>query len=264
MSEKPAILRSTSTAYFKPDVHDTAFDKMSTPAKWEKSYLCPCRRKDTRQPDQACHHCKGRGIAFLPPRDLKILIQSEEKGVFNGDLGLLDFGTAIGTPAGRETRLAFRDRITILGALVSQSFIFNVTEHRIKNGFYMVYDVHQIEYAVTLGGELTEGDDYEFDRKNNLFIPKSHLLGKNVSINILTTLRYLVADLLKEHRYQRDQAGNLLRMQQKLLLKREDCFIDKEAFDLGVNDTQVMEMIEPKRQAKLDGLNGFFSGYGGS
>ena len=180
----------------------------------------------------------------------------------NTDLGIMDSGTAIGTPADRNIRIAFRDRLTLPNAFVSQSFIFDVTQRRIDKGFYMIYDVHDIEYATTMEAELQEAVDYEFDKSKNLFIPQAKLLGKMVSINILTTLRYMVADLLKEHRYAPDQSGKLIPLPQKLLLKREDLFIDKEAFDIGTNDAEVGEMVDTKRPPSTDGLNGFFRGRG--
>jgi hypothetical protein len=262
MAEKPSILSTISTAGVRTDMFDATTNSMAIPTLWEKSYLCPCRHRETRQPNQACKVCHGRGIAYLPPRNVNMMIQSQEKGVFNGDLGLLDSGTAMGTPADRTVRIAFRDRITVPTAKVSQSFIFDVSDRRIQNGFYMVYDVHEIEYAVTVDGELVEGVDYTFDKKQNLFFPKEHLAKKVVSINILTTLRYMVADLLKEHRYAPNQANQLVQMSQKLLLKREDLFIDKEAFEIGVNDTELGEMIDAKRKPSTDGLNGFFRGSG--
>jgi len=83
-------------------------------------------------------------------------------------------------------------------------------------------------------------------------------MGQNVSMNIKTTLRYLVADLLKEHRYARDTSGKLQRLPQKLLLKREDVFIDKEAFEIGVDNKELSLEIDAKSKPNPDGLNGFF------
>ncbi|QIA28683.1 hypothetical protein [Phage f2b1] len=262
MADKPSILNTISTAGLRTDMLDVMTDSMGIVTLWEKSYLCPCRSKETKQPNQSCPRCHGRGVAYLPAKSRKIIIQSQDKGTFNGDLGLMDTGTAIGTPADREFRVAFRDRITIPSALVSQSFIFDVSDRRIQNGFYMIYDVHEIEYATSVDSELTEGVDYTVDLKNNLFFPKPSLAGKMVSINILTTLRYMVADLLKEHRYAPNSANQIVRTPQKLLLKREDLFIDKEAFEIGVNNAELGEMVDAKRKPSTDGLNGFFRGGG--
>lgn len=257
MAEKPSILQTISTAAVREEMLDTMTDQVSLPALLEKSFLCPCRNRSTRQPNQTCKLCHGRGIAYLPPKPLKVIIQSQEKGLTNGDIGLLDSGTAIGTPE-RGIQVAFRDRITVPSAVVAQSFIFDVSQRRIDQGFYMVYDVKQIDFATSMKGELYEGSDYTWDREKNLFIPKAHLLKENISINIQTTLRYLVADLLKEHRYARNTLGQLIKLPQKLLLKREDIFIDKEAFEVGVNDADIGQMIDTKRQPAVDGLNGFF------
>ncbi|WP_220428474.1 hypothetical protein, partial [Streptococcus lutetiensis] len=79
----------------------------------------------------------------------------------------------------------------------TQHFIFDVTEKRIERGFYLVYDVKEIQYALVMDRELVEGTDYRFDRDKNMFFPNESLLGENVSLNISTTLRYLVSDLLK-------------------------------------------------------------------
>lgn len=258
MAKKPAMLGDIAQVNIRPDVLDGHNKNMSIPTLWEKSYLCPCRIKETRQPDPSCPICRGRGIAYLPPEPLNVVIQSQEKGVYNGDLGILDSGTAIGTPQ-RQTKVSFRDRITVKPAKVSQSFIFSVTARHIKRGFYMVYDVNEIEMAITMEGEIEEGKDYTVDWENNLFFPKPRLKDKNVSLNILTTLRYMVSDLLKENRYAKQLDGTYEQSPQKLLLKREDIFVESESFETGITDDEdVGEMIDTKRKPSNDGLNGFF------
>lgn len=269
MAEKPATLnipvtpppnttkitpdvQGISQAAFRTEVLDTHADNMGIPALLEKSYLCPCRDRATRQPNQTCEVCHGRGIAYMQPKRFTVMIQSQEKGVFNGDIGIIDAGTAIGTPD-RSVKVAFRDRITIPTAKVSQSFIFDATAKRVKFGFYMVYDVNTIEFATTVGRKLTEGEDYTLDLEKNLFFPAANLVGLNISINISTTLRYMVADLLKEHRYGRTPTGEIEQLQQKLLLKREDLFIDKEAFE-----EDSVDFVDPKVEPTSSGLNGFF------
>lgn len=262
MAEKPSILQSVSTASIRPEMLDNTAMQMSIPTLWEKSYLCPCRDRQTRQPNQTCKLCHGRGIAYLPARPMPMIITSQDKGVINSDLGLIDSGTALGTPADRESQIAFRDRITVPNVTISQSFIFDATQNRVTNGFYMVYDVKIIDFATSMKGELTEGVDYTWNSEKNLFFPNQSLLGLNISINIQTTLRYMVADLLKEHRYAKDMQNRIIKLNQKLLLKREDIFIDKEAFSSGVDDNQVGQMIDTKRPPALDGLNGFFRSSG--
>ncbi|ASR79602.1 hypothetical protein KAMFAM_92 [Bacillus phage Kamfam] len=261
MAEKPMILQSIAQATHRlPDL-DNHIDNFSQKILWEKSYLCPCRDKATRQPDQTCPICHGRGIAFLPAKEIGIMIQSQAKGAINEDIGIMDTGTAIGTPD-RSHRIAFRDRITVTNAIISQSMIFDVTDRRIKNGFYMVYDVKKVELAMSVDGELFEGSDFKIDYKKNLIYPSEHLKGMNISLNVETTLRYLVADLLKEHRYVRDMDYSQHDAYQKLLLKREDLFIDKEAFESGVNDRDIQDIFDAKKGLNTNGYNGFFKGMG--
>lgn len=268
--QKPAILQPITpprtepveghipggaTAYMRKDILDAHIYGMSIPVLWEKSYLCPCRNRKTRQPAPACPVCHGRGVAFLPPEEIIMTIQSQEKGLVNTDLGLLDSGTAIGTP-NRIHRISFRDRITIPSVEISQSLIFDATQKRIDHGFYLIYNVNEIELAVIQGRELVYGEDYDFNFDKNLFVPKQHLIGENISINIITQLRYMVADLLKEYRYAREMNRELIHLPQKLLLKREDIFIDKEHFEDSSSEGQ---MVDTKR-VPVEGLNGFFGG----
>ena len=87
MAERPSMLNNIASPTIRTDVIDTHKDSMSIPSLWEKSYLCPCRNRMTRQPNPSCERCRGRGIAFLPPKPLSIIIQSQEKGIINADLG---------------------------------------------------------------------------------------------------------------------------------------------------------------------------------
>lgn len=260
MADRPSMLKEVAQARFDTDMIDSHTHSTSIPTLWEKSYLCPCRNRKTRQPDPSCEICHGRGVAFLLPENKDIIIQSQEKGVINSDIGLMDSGTAIGTPSDRSARISFRDRITVPSVQIPQSFIFDVSSKRVKHGFHMVYDVHEVQLAKTMDGDLVEDKDYTIDYDLNRFYPKEHLLEQNISLNILTTLRYMVADLLKEHRYAKRRDESLMRMPQKILLKREDIFVDKEAFDLGTDNEEVGEMIDTKRKPAPDGLNGFFRG----
>jgi hypothetical protein len=257
--KRPDMSTSITQRTFDTAQLDDMHRNMSIETLWEKSYLCPCRNRKTRSPNPACRRCNGRGIAFHPPSKIQIIIQSQEKGISNIDLGLLESGTAIGTPE-RNTKVAFRDRITLPQVQVSQSYIFEADPERLSNGFFMVYDVNSIEFATTLERDLVEGEDYTFDFNKNIFYPKEHLAGQVISLNISTTLRYLVADLLKEHRYTRNDRGQMEWLNQKLLLKREDLFIDSEAFDLGTEEGGAEKMVDTKRPHSPNGINGFFRG----
>lgn len=241
---------------------------------WERSWYCTCRHKETLQPDPTCPICLGKGVAYDPAVKTVVAIQSQEKGVSSMDLGLYDSGTAIGTTFINEA-ISFRDRLTVPDVPVYQSMIFDVTEKRVKNGMYLYYDVKTITMARgQLRGEngvaLIEGEDYTIDYSKNIFYPKSHLLNTNVSLNIETVLRYIVTDLLKESRYQytaknkgRDNAS-FEELPRKLLLKREDIFINPEPFSLESNTKEVMKELEQddlmnsKRRPTSDNTSGFF------
>lgn len=230
---------------------------------WEKSYLCPCRSKRTQVADMACPVCHGTGIAYLAPVKEQLMIQSQDKSVSNGDLGLFDSGTAIGTTF-TESNMSFRDRITIPEVTISQSLIFDVTDDRVEHGMYLSYKVDKLELVVAQNrGVITEGIDYTFSRKDNRFFPKKHLLGLNISINMQTVLRYLIIDLLKESRYQytekNNQKAKFENLPRKLLLKREDVFVQPEQFSLTsdiepkLDDREGTPVVDPKRKPKGSG-----------
>src|SRR5699024_7027342 len=114
-------------------------------------------------PDPSCRICHGRGTAYLPAKDIVVAIQNQEKSMQNMDLGLYDSGTAIGTSM-PDSAITFRDRITLPDVEIQHSLVFDVTQKRINDGFWLPYDVKRIEYSITDNGELIyETDDYLFD-----------------------------------------------------------------------------------------------------
>lgn len=244
-----------------PAMHQLLNDR-GVEVLWEKSYLCPCRTKLTGSPNTLCPICKGRGIAYLPAKKVVVAIQSQERDVANRDLGLYDSGTAIGTTM-PESHITFRDRLSLPHVEIDQSMIFDVTTRRIEKGMWLAYDVKEITLAVTDGGKaLYDEDDYTIDIENNLFFPKEHLLGKNVSLNITTTLRYIVIDLLKESRYQHVMKGTVMEkfesLPKKLLLRREDAWVNPTPFSVENNEVSAESEEDPKRAMNTGG--GFFGG----
>lgn len=255
---------SATTVEFDVPAIRKLVDDMGLKVLWEKSYLCTCRNPMTKAPDTSCPICMGRGIAYLPPIEVKMAIQSQDRGVTNSDLGLYDSGTAIGTTL-PESHITFRDRITVPDVQIDQSMLFDVTQKRIDKGMWLTYDVNSISLAVTDGGqEIYEVEDYILDKEKNLLLPRQHMLGKNISLNIVTTLRYIVIDLLKESRYQyTDKGKDMERFQalpKKLLIKREDAWVNPTPFSLEDNPELPPEVTDedPKRIMKTGG--GFFGG----
>lgn len=244
---------------------------------WERAWLCTCRNPMTQAPKSDCPLCHGRGIAYRPPTEEVVAIQSQEKGMTNMDLGIYDSGTAIGTTT-LESKISFRDRLSVPDVEIYQSFIFDVNDYRVKNGMFLSYDVKRLDLVFGMDGrELVEGTDYTFDEASNKFYPKEHLINTNVSINMAVTLRYIVIDLLKESRYQYTAFGRkspqFENLPRKLLLKREDIFVDSEPFSLSI-DTEARlkelegaepdngkiespRMVDPKRSGTT---GGFFGG----
>lgn len=239
-------------------------DDMGMSVLWEKSYLCTCRNPITKAPDPTCPICMGRGIAYLPSKKVKVAIQSQDRSVTNADLGLYDSGTAIATTL-PESTISFRDRLSLPDVKIQQSLLFDVTDKRVRDGMWLSYDVDEIALAVTDNGKMIyENEDYTFNKEKNLFIPKEHLLGKNVSLNITTVLRYIVIDLLKESRYQYTNKGTQLEkfesLPKKLLLKREDAWVNPTPFSMeteGIENQEAME--DPKRNMSTNS-GGFFGG----
>lgn len=279
----PSNLPRTSVTRSKTefDTKDMDFfmETRGIKVKWERAWLCTCRNPMTQAPRPNCPRCHGRGIAYLPASEETVAIQSQERGLVNGDLGLYDSGTAIGSTR-LESVITFRDRLTVPDVEIYQSLIFDVTDRRVKNGMYMSYDVKRLELVMgENGAELALDEDYTFDEVNNMFHPKAHLIGTNISINMAVTLRYIVIDLLKESRYQYTHFGvekpKFENLPRKLLLKREDIFVDSEPFSLAVDTKSRLEaleettqpevstkepdvkMVDPKRGASV---SGFFGG----
>lgn len=230
---------------------------------WEKSYLCTCRNKMSHAPDPSCPICHGKGIAYLEPKETTMIIQSQEKGVVNGDIGLYDSGTAIGSTP-NDSRITFRDRVSVPEVLIGQSLLFDVTQRRIDKGMWLSYKVDEIDLVVADDGQvLEEGVGYTFDSTQNLFFPDQSLLGKNISINLESILRYIVIDLLKESRYQYTNKGTDIEtfdsLSKKLLLKREDAWVNPIPFSGDNEDGDVTPetTTDPKRTGTS---GGFFGG----
>lgn len=230
---------------------------------WEKSFICPCLSVMTRSPKHDCPICKGRGVAYLPAEEVRMALQSQDRSVSNTDLGVYDSGTAIATTAPNST-ITFRDRLSLPYVPIEQSMLIQVTERRIEEGFQLPYDVHRIIFARTEERELTPNVDFKIDLEENKIYPNEDLVGQNISINISTTLRYIVIDLLKESRYQYTKKGTGLeqfdQLPRKLMLKREDAWVDpipqpiEEDYKTEVEQEGAWE--DPKREMS----GGFFGG----
>lgn len=228
----------------------------------EEAYFCPCLNPETGAPRLDCPRCHGKGIAYLPAKETKMAIQSQEKGTNNIDIGLIDTGTAIGTTQ-LETRVSYRDRFTVPEVFMPQQMIYYVNSERIKKGIPLYYDVKKVVFITTQEKVLNE-EDYKIEN-NRLFLNKE-FKGQTVSLKILMTLRYIVSDILKESRYQYTTFNQpkpiFENLPQKLLLKREDVIVLPEPYKINDGDIEDIELqvTDPKAQPNSQGLGGFFNG----
>lgn len=230
---------------------------------WEQSYICTCLSTMTKSPQINCPICHGRGIAYLPAEKKIVTLQSQDREVSNTDLGLLESGTATATTM-PNSPISFRDRISVPKVSIRQSMLIKVTPKRVEEGFRLPYDVNRILLARTENGKSLElGKDYRLDLNENIFYPKEEYLGKNISINIDTILRYLVIDLLKESRYQYTNKGEeteeFVNLPKKLLLRREDAWVDpipRSMEDDFPTEKEEGTWEDPKRNMS----GGFFGG----
>lgn len=260
----PRLASSAIRSEFNTAEMEKFIDDRSIRVLHEVSFLCTCRNQMTGAPDSSCKICHGRGIGYLPAKPDLVAIQSQDKGLSNIDLGLYDSGTAVGTTKIGST-ISFRDRITLPEVEISQSMIFDVTNRRVEKGMWLSYDVKSITLALRDGAEIIlEGIDYTIDTEQNLFYPKAHLLGENVSLNIVTTLRYIVIDLLKENRYQYTKKGTeqeqFENLPRQILLKREDAWVNPTPFSMNddvESEVNAEAISDPKR---IMNTGGFFGG----
>lgn len=265
-SDKPSITnRNAVNPQFQVERHKQLIENRGLDTLWEKSYLCPCRTKMTGSPDPLCPLCHGRGIAYLTGKFEKVAYQNQDRGVVNGQFGLMNTGTAIGTTV-PDSKITFWDRLTLSDVSLDHHLIFDVTDSRIKNGIHLAYNVSKITYAVTNNAKpLFEIDDYIFDEEANILYPKDHLIGKNISINIETVLRYIVIDITKEARMQYTNKGKnneqVDSLSKKLLLKREDAFVNSVSFTTGDSENPaVSKEYKEENKATLTSKGGFFGG----
>lgn len=257
----------TSTARLEFDTKDMRrfMSDRGIQVVWERAYLCTCLDTKTGAPRIDCPRCQGSGIAYLPPKETIMAIQSQGKGISVFDLGVMETGTAIGTTQ-LEHRISYRDRFTVPDVVIPQSMIFLITQDRINSGIPLLYDVKEITFITTDERVLYE-EDYEI--KDNRIYLGQEFINQNVSINIYMTLRYTVTDILKESRYQytkfNEPKTRFENLPQKLLLKREDVIVRPEAYkpkdgidkDITIEDVIDDPKVKPNNP---DNRGGFFGG----
>lgn len=227
-------------------------ERVGIPTQWEQHFPCPCINPDTNQPRPDCPICGGRGVAFRKPYVLQVAYQKNDRGAYNGSYGDNQLGTTIATPQitenGIENGISFRDRLSIPGLTLSQDYLFNVTSSRVKRGVFIPYKVTQFDYVVTIDDsgnllELHEGVDFTYDQLSGKIYPNGAHIGRQISMNITTELRYYVVDISKETRW-----GQIKKQQDKEIpLNRQGKIFDKYIRE----HMEVKEGIQVYRLPKL-------------
>ena len=198
-------------------------ERNGIPTKWERAYPCPCFNVQSNQPDPSCPLCQGRGLIYRDPKYLQVMFQSNEKGAYSGPYGLEDLGTTMATPQitenGIENGISFRDRLTIGGLTIAQSYMFNVTASRCEHGQFIPFLVAKFNKVFSMNkktglllelqrtsnlAEVTQekdGADYYFDEVTNKIYVSKKYLNRNITMNLTCPLRYYVVDIRKETRF---------------------------------------------------------------
>jgi len=240
-------------------------ERTGLPTIWEQATPCPCINPETNQPKTDCPLCFGRGFIYREMYTLTIAYTSDDRGAYFGSQGQQDHGVTTGTPQvtenGIEDGIAIRDRLTIKGINLSNTYIANVSERRYRDGFLIPYQVVEFNNVISIDDkfnvyQLKQGEDFEYDARSSMFkVLNPKLKGRNISMNLSTQLRYYVSNITKETRvadikkmedkkvltdngnikldnyYQVDLGdAKYFRMPKKLVLRREDMFIGASDF----------------------------------
>ena len=64
-------------ADFDKDRFDGMVDMFGMKCTWKQASMCPCRTIETDQPDPHCKACKGRGLEYYNPTELRAIFNSQ-------------------------------------------------------------------------------------------------------------------------------------------------------------------------------------------
>lgn len=232
VNQRPyADKKQAQSAYFDVPSLESLVGGHALYTSWEQAFMCPCLSVDSKSPNPTCPICHGRGFAYMPAvPNVAMVITNQSKGPYLGPLGMFESGTAFATVQ-RGFDISFRDRITIPELTVRQSYMFNLTDSMFSNGAYIPYDIKKFIYVTTISSdnnliELHVDKDFKYDSATHkIYFINRDMVGKNISINMTVTLRYIVSNLIKETRYQYNKTKKETeKLFPRLLMKREDVF----------------------------------------
>ncbi len=206
---------------------DQFVEQHGVPMIWEKAIICPCAN-DVGIPNPHCPYCYGRGLTYLEPQESLALFTSMEGFPSFAEPGLWIFGVATVSTLS-SIKLSTRDRIIIT------DFETTYIESYSKDGDTIAvnFPIHEVEYLyyIDAGGKLTAGDpevDYTFEDRTITLTTPTIPEGSTVSIRYKSFLQYLVMTMLHEARGIKNSSGEVIKLPNQYLVRREDLLIEEK------------------------------------
>jgi len=206
---------------------DQFVEQHGVPITWEKAIICPCAN-EVGIPNPHCPYCYGRGLTYLDPQENLALFTSMEGFPSFAEPGLWIFGVAnVSTLS--TIKLSTRDRIII------NDFETTYIESYPKEGDTITvnFPIHEIEYLyyIDADGKLTACDpelDYTFEDHTITWLTTNIPAGNTVSIRYKSFLQYLVMTMLHEARGIKNSSGEVIKLPNQYLVRREDLLIEEK------------------------------------
>lgn len=206
---------------------DQFVEQHGVPMIWEKAIICPCAN-DVGIPNPHCPYCYGRGLTYLEPQESLALFTSMEGFPSFAEPGLWIFGVATVSTLS-SIKLSTRDRIIIT------DFETTYIESYSKDGDTITvnFPIHEVEYLyyIDADGKLTAGDpevDYTFEDRTITWLTPTIPAGGTVSIRYKSFLQYLVMTMLHEARGIKNSSGEVIKLPNQYLVRREDLLIEEK------------------------------------
>lgn len=151
--------------HFDTEATSQLVDEHGYNLTWEKSQFCPCRNKDTGQPNFNCGLCSGRGYLYFDTKCIRGIVTSlaaskaMKEAYVMGDWILGRASLTIKA----EDAVSFRDRVTNNESLIrfAELFNFKVTTLSYPQRYPVVevLIMRTIEETFVFGTDFTVDDD---------------------------------------------------------------------------------------------------------
>lgn len=239
---------------FDKSVFDGAIAKKGLSVIFEKSYLCPCKSKESDHRN-VCKNCAGTGWIFANPIRTKMLISAitsddKYKDAAFREWGMLDMGS-VKITAYPEDKLTYMDRVTVMDAISEhQQLLYPMltdgsdmsNSDSADDGTlfaFTKYDIKAIDYVGLFNTEstkltrLVEGTDFSFQDNIISFDWKHNtLVDPCVTIRYQHNPTYHVVDIPREsmQSYINDGVTKII-LPNLVIGKRAHLIKDVENFD---------------------------------